>query len=224
LKASLGKPFLLKERSIFNSKHLILHAKTNTMILRLVFATHNTNKAREIQSIMPNGVEILSLEDIGCDEDIPETGDTLTENALIKARYVHKHYGLNCFADDTGLEVSALNNEPGVYSARYAGPERDANANMDLLLLKLSDHADRTARFKTCIALIIHGEETLFEGSVDGRIGTDKLGSEGFGYDPIFYPEASTRTFAEMTLDEKSEQSHRARAFKKMIAHLNAMK
>ena len=194
------------------------------MILRLVFATHNTNKAREIQSIMPNGVEVLSLEDIGCDEDIPETGDTLTENALQKARYVYSKFGLNCFADDTGLEVIALNNEPGVYSARYAGPERDANANMDLLLQNLSGHSDRSARFRTCIALIIHGEETLFDGTVDGSIGKEKLGTEGFGYDPIFYPEAATRTFAEMTLDEKSEQSHRARAFKKMIAYLDELK
>jgi XTP/dITP diphosphohydrolase len=194
------------------------------MILRLVFATHNTNKAREIQSIMPNGVEILSLEDIGCDEDIPETGDTLTENALQKARYVYSKFGMNCFADDTGLEVTALNNEPGVYSARYAGPEKDANANMDLLLNNLSDRSDRSARFRTCIALIIHGEESLFDGIVEGRIGTEKLGTEGFGYDPIFYPEASTRTFAEMTLNEKSEQSHRARAFKKMIEHLNELK
>ncbi|MEN9400285.1 MAG: hypothetical protein RL632_1388 [Bacteroidota bacterium] len=194
------------------------------MILRLVFATHNTNKAREIQSIMPSGVEILSLEDIGCDEDIPETGDTLTENALQKARYVYSKFGLNCFADDTGLEVAALNNEPGVYSARYAGPEKDANANMDLLLHNLWNHSDRSARFRTCIALIIHGEETLFVGTVEGRIGAEKLGSEGFGYDPIFYPEASTRTFAEMTLNEKSEQSHRARAFKKMIGYLNELK
>jgi XTP/dITP diphosphohydrolase len=194
------------------------------MILRLVFATHNTNKAREIQSIMPNGVEILSLEDIGCEEDIPETGDTLTENALQKARHVFSTYGLNCFADDTGLEVTALNKAPGVYSARYAGPERDANANMDLLLENLSGHSDRSARFKTCIALIIHGEETLFDGTVEGMIGMEKVGAEGFGYDPIFYPEASTRTFAEMSLHEKSEQSHRARAFKKMITYLTQLK
>ena len=194
------------------------------MILRLVFATHNTNKAREIQSIMPQGVEILSLEDIGCEEDIPETGDTLTANALQKARYVYSTYGLNCFADDTGLEVISLNNAPGVYSARYAGPEKDANANMDLLLQNLEGQADRSARFKTCIALIIHGEETLFEGAVEGIIGHEKVGSEGFGYDPIFYPEESTRTFAEMSLNEKSEQSHRARAFKKMITHLNELK
>lgn len=194
------------------------------MILRLVFATHNTNKAREIQSIMPNGVEILSLEDIGCEEDIPETGDTLTENALQKARYVYSKFGLNCFADDTGLEVTMLNHAPGVYSARYAGPERDANANMDLLLENLLDHSDRSARFKTSIALIIHGEETLFDGMVEGKIGMEKVGTEGFGYDPIFYPEESTRTFAEMSLNEKSEQSHRARAFKKMIAYLTQLK
>ena len=194
------------------------------MILRLVFATHNTNKAREIQSIMPEGVEILSLEDIGCEEDIPETGDTLTANALQKARYVHANYGLNCFADDTGLEVTALNNAPGVYSARYAGPEKDANANMDLLLQQLEDQPDRSARFKTCIALIIHGEETLFDGAVEGVIGHEKIGTEGFGYDPIFYPEGVSRTFAQMTLHEKSEQSHRARAFKKMITHLNELK
>jgi XTP/dITP diphosphohydrolase len=187
------------------------------MDLRLVFATHNTNKAREIQSIMPQGVHILSLEDIGCDEDIPETGDTLEENALIKARYIFEQYGMNCFADDTGLEVESLNNEPGVYSARYAGPEKDPEANMNLLLKKLGNSSDRKARFRTAMALILHGEEHLFEGVVEGRITYEKKGSDGFGYDPIFEPENHGRTFSEMPLEEKNTMSHRARALEKMV-------
>jgi XTP/dITP diphosphohydrolase len=187
------------------------------MDLRLVFATHNTNKAREIQSIMPQGVHILSLDDIGCEEDIPETGSTLEENALIKARYVWEKFGMNCFADDTGLEVDALNGEPGVYSARYAGQAKDANANMDLLLTKLGENSNRTARFKTAMALILHGEEHVFEGIVEGLITGEKRGSEGFGYDPIFEPEEKEKTFAEMSMEEKNTMSHRARALEKMI-------
>ncbi len=190
------------------------------MDIRLVFATHNQNKAREIQSIMPQGVHVLSLDDIGCEDDIPETGSTLEENALLKARYVWEKFGLSCFADDTGLEVDAINGEPGVYSARYAGDSKDANANMDLLLTKLADTPTRTARFKTAIALILHGEEHVFEGIVEGRITLEKQGSEGFGYDPIFKPEDKDKTFAQMSLDEKNSMSHRARALDKMIHFL----
>ena len=187
------------------------------MDLRLVFATHNTNKAREIQEIMPQGVLILSLDDIGCEEDIPETGQTLEENALIKARYVYKTYGMNCFADDTGLEIDALNGEPGVYSARYAGEEKNPDANMEKVLHKLGASPDRDARFRTVIALCLHGEEHLFEGTVQGHITYEKRGHQGFGYDPIFEPEHHGRTFAEMPLEEKNTLSHRARALEKMI-------
>lgn len=190
------------------------------MDLRLVFATHNNNKAKEIQSIMPQGVHVLSLDDIGCDEDIPETGETLEENALLKARYVWEKFGMNCFADDTGLLVDALNGEPGVYSARYAGPQKDPNDNMDLLLSKLGDSENRTARFKTAMALILHGEEHLFNGTVEGQIIRQKKGDDGFGYDPIFEPENCGKTFAEMTLTEKNQMSHRARALEKMIHFL----
>lgn len=190
------------------------------MDLRLVFATHNQNKAREIQSIMPQGVHVLSLDDIGCEEDIPETGDTLEENALLKVRYVYEKFGMNCFADDTGLLVDSLNGEPGVYSARYAGPQKDSNDNMDLLLSNLSDKNDRTARFKTVMALILHGEEHLFIGTVEGKIIDAKKGAEGFGYDPIFEPENSGKTFAEISLEEKNKMSHRARALEKMIHFL----
>jgi XTP/dITP diphosphohydrolase len=190
------------------------------MDLRLVFATHNTNKAREIQSIMPQGVHVLSLDDIGCEEDIPETGDTLEENALLKARYVWEKFGMNCFADDTGLLVDALDGEPGVYSARYAGPQKDANDNMDLLLSKLDQKENRTARFKTAMALILHGDEHVFIGTVEGRITHKKKGSQGFGYDPIFEPEGQQKTFAEMSLEEKNTMSHRARALEKMVHFL----
>lgn len=190
------------------------------MDLRLVFATHNSNKAKEIQSLMPQGVHVLSLDDIGCEEDIPETGETLEENALMKARYVWEKFGLNCFADDTGLLVDALDGEPGVYSARYAGAQKDPNDNMDLLLSKLDQTENRTARFKTAMALILHGEEHLFNGTVEGRIIREKRGNEGFGYDPIFEPENSGKTFAEMSMIEKNGMSHRARALEKMIHFL----
>jgi XTP/dITP diphosphohydrolase len=190
------------------------------MDLRLVFATHNEHKAREIQSIMPQGVHILSLDDIGCEEEIPETGATLEENALIKANYVFQNYGMNCFADDTGLEIDALNGEPGVYSARYAGPEKNAEANMQKVLEKLGSSYEREARFKTSIALILHGEEHLFDGVVEGRITYEAKGNSGFGYDPIFEPENHGRTFAEMSLEEKNTMSHRARAIEKLIHFL----
>lgn len=190
------------------------------MDLRLIFATHNCNKAKEIQTIMPQGVHVLSLDDIGSEEDIPETGETLEENALIKARYVWEKFGMNCFADDTGLLVDALEGEPGVYSARYAGPQKDAKDNMNLLLSKLDQKENRTARFKTAMALILHGDEHVFIGTVEGRITHEKRGSEGFGYDPIFEHEGQQKTFAEMSLEEKNTMSHRARALEKMILFL----
>jgi XTP/dITP diphosphohydrolase len=185
--------------------------------MKICFATNNKKKIEEVKSALGEDFTIVSLEEIGCGEELPETGDTLNHNAFQKARYVKDHYGVDCFADDTGLEVDALNGEPGVYSARYAGEERDANANMDLLLEKLASNSSRSARFKTAMALILHGEEHVFEGIVEGLIIGEKRGSEGFGYDPIFEPEEKEKTFAEMSMEEKNTMSHRARALEKMI-------
>lgn len=189
--------------------------------MKLVFATHNKNKAIEIQSLMPEGIEVLTLDEIGCTEDIPETADTLEGNAKIKADFVYETYGFNCFADDTGLEVEALNNEPGVLSARYAGSAKDPEQNIHLLLENLSSHNNRSAQFRTAIALRLNGETHLFEGIVSGTITAEKRGNDGFGYDPIFQPEGSNRTFAEMSLPEKNGMSHRARALSKMLDFLS---
>jgi XTP/dITP diphosphohydrolase len=189
--------------------------------MKLVFATHNKNKAIEIQSLMPEGIEVLTLDEIGCIEDIPETADTLEGNAKIKADFVYETYGYNCFADDTGLEVVALNNEPGVLSARYAGLAKEPEQNMQLLLENLSNQNNRSAQFRTAIALRLDGETYLFEGIVSGDITAEKRGNEGFGYDPIFQPEGSQHTFAEMSLTEKNGMSHRARALEKMLDFLS---
>jgi XTP/dITP diphosphohydrolase len=192
--------------------------------MKLVFATNNKNKIKEIKNLLPETLHILSLEDINCLEDIPETADTIVGNALQKAKYVFDKYGYNCFADDTGLEVKALNGEPGIYSARYAGAQRDANDNMDKLLSGLEDKTDRNAHFKTVIALIIDGKKTLFEGIAKGEITTTKSGSEGFGYDPIFKPENYDITFSEMSLTEKNTISHRGKATQQLIKHLSKLK
>jgi len=188
--------------------------------MKLVFATHNQNKAKEIQSIMPEGIEIISLEDLKHFDEIPETGNTLEENAIIKARFVHDKFQMNCFADDTGLEIEALNMEPGVYSARYAGESKDANANMDLVLEKLEGKQNRNAHFRTVIALFWDNELYTFEGIVNGKILPSRHGSKGFGYDPIFEPENCGRSFAEMEMAEKNTMSHRARALEKMVGFL----
>ncbi len=188
--------------------------------MRLVFATQNENKAAEIQALMPAGIEVVTLKAIGCDDDIPETADTLEGNAVLKARWIAEKYKVNCFADDTGLEVFALNREPGVFSARYAGAQRNDNDNMDLLLQNLMGKEDRTAQFRTAICLIIEGEERLFEGHVQGVIQKEKKGTYGFGYDPVFVPEDQKKCFAEMEMQEKNQFSHRARAFQNMIAFL----
>lgn len=188
--------------------------------MKIVFATQNQNKIKEIQSIMPSGITIIGLEEIGCSEEIPETQPTIIGNAIQKAEYVANNYHVNCFADDTGLEVEALDGEPGVYSARYSGPEKDPQKNMDLILQKLNEHQNRSARFVTAIALIIDGHLTVFEGEVKGTIRYQKSGEEGFGYDPLFEPEQCGKTFAEMSLNEKNKRSHRARAVKKMISFL----
>lgn len=187
----------------------------------LIFATHNENKAREIRQMIPNTFRLKTLLDIGQTEEIVEDGETIEENSLIKANYVYKHFGLSCFADDTGLEVDSLNGAPGVISARYAGTHRNSEENMNLLLKNLESHEDRSARFKTIITLITNdGKKRVFEGIVDGRIGMDKRGEKGFGYDPIFIPEGHSRTFAEMNAEEKNSLSHRARAFEKLVAYL----
>ena len=193
--------------------------------MKLVFATNNAHKLSEVRQILGNRFEVLGLSDIGCHEDIPETAETLEGNALEKARYVRDHYGFDCFADDTGLEVDALGGAPGVRTARYAadgggGDSHDSNANMNLLLHNLQNKTDRRARFRTAIALLIHGEEHLFEGVVEGRILTERHGDEGFGYDPVFEPEGYDISFAQMTSEQKNAISHRGRATRKLIAFL----
>lgn len=188
---------------------------------QLVFATNNQHKLDEVQLKVGDAFEIISLKAIGCEEDIEETGVTLEENASIKSQYVYQNYQADCFADDTGLEIFALNNEPGVYSARYSG-SRDFTKNMDLVLEKMQGKTDRSARFRTVISLIIKGEEHLFEGIVNGKIRTEKSGKDGFGYDPIFEPEGYDITFAEMSLEEKNIISHRGRAMEKLINFLKS--
>ncbi len=188
---------------------------------KLVFATNNAHKLEEIHAILGSKIEILSLADIGCEADIPETADTLEGNALIKARYVYDNYKLDCFADDTGLEVDALNGLPGVHTARYAYPDRhDPEANMVKLLNALREKSNRNARFRTVIALIEKGEEHLFEGVVEGVIARGKSGTEGFGYDPVFIPQGQQKTFAELGEDTKNSMSHRARAAQKLAEYL----
>jgi XTP/dITP diphosphohydrolase len=189
--------------------------------MELIFATNNPNKVTEIQQKLNERYIIKSLRDIGFDDDIPEDFETLKENAEVKADTIYKITGKNCFADDTGLEVDALNGEPGVYSARYAGIHGDAKANMKKLLQNLDGVENRTARFKTVICLILNGEKFFFEGIAEGEITKEESGAEGFGYDPIFKPKSYNITFAEMPLDEKNKISHRAKAFEKMLAHLN---
>ena len=189
----------------------------------LVFATNNKHKLDEVQKITSGLVNIVSLEDIGCHDDIPETSDTLEGNALQKARYIKEHYGFDCFADDTGLEVEALNNAPGVYSARYAGPGHDSEANMNKLLQEMNNIKNRKACFRTVIALLLNGQEYLFEGIVNGQITKDKRGASGFGYDPNFVPDNYTQTFAEKGNDIKNTISHRAEAVKKLSAFLSTL-
>lgn len=180
--------------------------------MKLVFATNNRHKLDEVRAIVGDRVEVLSLNDIGCHDDIPETADTLQGNALIKARYIHEKFGVDCFADDTGLEVEALDGAPGVYSARYAGKECDSEANMQKLLQNLTGKSNRNAQFRTVIALIIKGEEKLFNGIVKGTITEEKRGDSGFGYDPVFVPEGFSESFAQMSGDMKNSISHRYRA------------
>ena len=191
--------------------------------MKLVFATNNPNKLKELQALVGDKYQLLGLKDIGCFEEIPEEQPTLEGNARQKAFYVYKKYGYSCFADDTGLEVDALNGEPGVYSARYAGEKKDSNANMDKLLYELTKINNRKARFRTVISLVIDGDEKQFEGIAEGEITREKHGNSGFGYDPVFLPEGFSKTFAEMELPEKNEISHRGRAVQKLVRHLKTI-
>lgn len=188
--------------------------------MKLVFATNNRHKLDEVRAIVGDRVDVLSLNDIGCYDDIPETADTLQGNALIKARYIHEKFGVDCFADDTGLEVEALDGAPGVYSARYAGEECDSEANMQKLLQNLTGKSNRNAQFRTVIALIIKGEEKLFNGIVKGTITEEKRGDSGFGYDPVFVPEGFSESFAQMSGDMKNSISHRYRATRELSNYL----
>ena len=187
---------------------------------KLVFATNNSHKLQEVSKILGDNLELVNLHDINCQEDIPETADTLEGNALLKARYIKEHYGFDCFADDTGLEVEALNNAPGVY---YAGPGHDAQANMRKLLCEMEGKENRKARFRTVIALILDGKEYLFDGIINGVITAEKKGESGFGYDPIFMPDGYTQTFAELGDDIKNRISHRALAVHKLAEFLSSL-
>ncbi|MBC5863972.1 non-canonical purine NTP diphosphatase [Flavobacterium turcicum] len=189
--------------------------------MKIVFASNNPNKIAELQSIMPDSITIMSLESIGCHEEIPETASTIEGNAILKANYVTQNYGYDCFADDTGLEVAALNGEPGVYSARYAGEQRNADDNMNKLLGALSTKNDRSAQFKTVIALNINGEQHLFTGIAKGEITHEKTGNQGFGYDPIFQPEGYQETFAQLPLSLKNKISHRGKATQQLLDFLH---
>jgi XTP/dITP diphosphohydrolase len=189
---------------------------------KIVFATGNPNKLKEINAAIKS-FKIVGLKDLGINEEIPETGITLKENALQKAKYVYDKTGLNCFSDDTGLEIDALNNRPGVYSAMYAGADCSAENNMQKVLKELSGIRNRKAKFKTVIALILNGEEYFFEGDVNGEILQEKKGSDGFGYDPIFKPEGHKETFAQMSIGLKNKISHRGLAVKKLVSFLEAL-
>lgn len=188
--------------------------------LKLVFATNNANKLKEVQAMLTN-FEIISLADIHCFDDIPETANTLEGNAILKANYITEKFGYDCFADDTGLEVNALNNQPGVFSARYAGKENDAEANMQKLLRELGENTNRKAQFRTAITLNINQKQYIFEGICEGKILNEKQGDSGFGYDPIFMPNGFSKSFAEMNIEEKGAISHRGKAVEKLVTFLN---
>ncbi len=188
--------------------------------MKLVFATNNQHKVNEVQQLLPKNIQLLSLKDIGCKEDIDETETTLEGNALLKANYVTQNYGYDCFADDTGLEVLSLHGAPGVYSARYAGEHGNAEKNMQKLLNEMKDKSNRFAQFRTCVALNFNGKKLLFQGVCEGEIGKRKRGKQGFGYDPLFIPIGYKKTFAEMDLDVKNTISHRARAIEKLVNYL----
>jgi XTP/dITP diphosphohydrolase len=187
----------------------------------LVFATNNAHKLEEARAILSEGFNIVSLSELGCNEDIPETADTLEGNALLKAKFVAEHFAVDCFSDDTGLEIAALNGAPGVYSARFAGEGKNSLDNMHKVLTLMENEKNRKAQFRTAIALILSGETHIFEGKIEGKIATEPHGTAGFGYDPIFIPEGYSKSFAELTADEKNKISHRGRALDKMAKFLN---
>lgn len=202
----------------------IFTKKSKSNQMKICFATNNVKKIEEVKAALGDDFEILSLQDIGCFEELPETGNTLEYNAFEKARFVRSHYGVDCFADDTGLEVDALDGAPGVYSGRFAGEPRSDVRNIDLLLKKMNGEIDRNARFRTVIALILEGSEFAFEGKAEGEIIDEKVGSGGFGYDPVFKPIGFDQTFAELSLVEKNEISHRGKAIKALISFLSGRK
>ena len=191
--------------------------------MKIVFATNNINKIREVQALLPDAIKIITLESIGCFEDIPETADTIEGNAIQKANYITEKYGYDCFADDTGLEVEVLNNEPGVYSARYAGEQKSDVDNMNLLLKNLQNQSNRNAQFKTVIALNLKGKQHLFTGIVEGKITFEKIGNQCFGYDPIFQPNGFLETFAQLSIAKKGEISHRGKATQTLIAFVESI-
>lgn len=191
--------------------------------MTLVFATNNPNKLKEVQALLPDFIELKSLEDIGCTEDIIEDSPTIEGNALLKANYVKEKYGYDCFADDTGLEVTALDGAPGVYSARYAGPQKDAMDNMNKLLINLATHADRSAQFKTVIAFAKADKIVTFEGICKGQITKERMGDGGFGYDPIFMPDSYDATFAQMVLSLKGKIGHRGKAVEKFVNYVASL-
>jgi XTP/dITP diphosphohydrolase len=190
---------------------------------KLIFATHNNHKFNEVKNLMPATIQLISLNDINLFEEIEETGKTLEENALLKAKTIYNQTGINCFADDSGLLVDALNGAPGVYSARYAGEQKNDENNMQKLLVELHEKPNRNAHFKTAIAIIIDGEENVFEGKIEGTILLEKRGINGFGYDPLFVPNGYSETFAELDLDTKNKISHRAKAMQKMLEFIKSI-
>tara|TARA_Y100000991_G_scaffold170184_1_gene131904 strand:+ start:411 stop:995 length:585 start_codon:yes stop_codon:yes gene_type:complete len=193
-------------------------------MIKIVFATNNKNKIKEVQKLLPNNIELIGLKDIGCEDDIPETQHTIKGNSIQKVNYINSKYNLDCFADDTGLEISALNGDPGVHSARYAGLERNSKKNIEKVLKNLNNIKNRNAQFKTVIALSYKGEILTFEGVCEGVISKEIQGDGGFGYDPIFKPKGINKTFAELSFDEKNKISHRAIAIKKLIDYFNKLK
>lgn len=189
--------------------------------MRLIFSSQNQHKISEVRSKLPSFISLSDLAEFNLTSEIPETGKTLEENALIKAKFVYENFKVNCFADDSGLEVEILGNAPGVYSARYAGEPKNDEKNMDKLLLALENHSNRNAQFRTVICLILLGKEYFFEGIIKGKIIHERKGKDGFGYDPIFIPDGYEKTFAEMTIEEKNKISHRALAVEKLVKFLN---
>ena len=188
--------------------------------MQLVFATHNPNKLQEVSALLPSSIHLIGLDELGCHDEIDETATTIEGNAQIKSDYVAQRYKINCFSDDTGLEVFALDGAPGVYSARYAGQQKNAQDNMNKLLAELENHTDRSAQFKTVISLNINGQQYLFTGLVRGTIIDEKRGTQGFGYDPIFVPDGYEQTFAQMNTAEKAALSHRGKAVQQLVAFL----